>query len=172
MRRRARGITLVELLVVLTLVSMIISAVATCLHSMYRADRRTRESMAARSTLDRLSLQFRADAHGAVDAEVKDQALEGTPTIAFSCPTGETIEYRFEGTRVQRIVRKDGQDVHRDAFRLPRRIRVEWQAPVEDEPLVSMVVHYVSESDIDEATRQQRIDAAVGLRNVVNQSNG
>lgn len=172
MRRRIRGITLVELLVVIALTSVIMSAVVVCLHSMYRADRRTRESMTGRSALGRLSLRFRADAHAAEDAMIGGQAAEGQPSIVFSRSLGETVAYRFEQTHVLRIVRKEEKDVHRDAFRLPRRTRVEWQSAAGDEPFVSMVVHDVPESDIDEPTRPQRIEAAVGLRNAANQSNG
>ncbi len=170
MRRRVRGITLVELLVVITLVAVIISAVATCLHSMYRADRRTRESMAGRSTLGRLSLRFRADAHASLDAVVEGQPPNEPSSIIFSRSTGETVEYRFDPTDVLRIVRKDEKVAHRDAFRLPRRTRVEWQAAVGEEPLVSMVVHDLPKSDVDKATRQQRIEAAVGLRHSVAQN--
>lgn len=169
MRRRTRGITLVELLVVITLVAVIISAVATCLHSMYRADRRTRESMAGQSALGRLSLQFRADAHAAADAVVKGQAAEGPSSIVFSRSTGETVEYRLDRTDVLRIVRKNEKVAHRDAFRLPRRTQVEWQEATGEEPFVSMVVQYLPESDVDEATRHQRIEAAVGLRHSVAQ---
>ena len=171
MKRTARGITLLELLVVIALVGVIMSAVATCLHSMYRANRRTRESMAGRSALVRLSQRFRADAHSAVDVVVKDQATAEPPSIVFSRPAGETIEYRFEQPDVQRIVRKYVKDAHRDAFRLPRRTQVEWQTAAGDEPFVSMIVHYVPESDVDKGTRQQRIEAAVGLRHSVAKDN-
>ena len=158
--------TLVELLVVITLVGVIISAVAVCLQSMYRADRRTRESVAGSTALARLSLRFRADAHAAADVMFKDQEPGEPPSIVFFHAAGETVEYRFEQPNVHRVVRKYVNDAHRDAFRLARRSRIEWRG---DDQFVSMVVHYLPESDIDEVMREQRIEAAIGLRRSIAQ---
>jgi len=171
MKRKARGIALVELLVVIALVSVIISAVAICLHGMYRANRRTRESMAGRTAISRLSLRFRADAHAAVDAAVEVEASEKPASVVFSQPAGRTVEYRFERSRVLRVVRQDDEVAHRDAFRLPRRTEIQWESADDDKPFVSMVIDYVSESGIDETARQQRVEAAIGLHNSATQGN-
>jgi len=171
MKRKARGIALVELLVVIALVSVIISAVAICLHGMYRANQRTRESMAGRTAISRLSLGFRADAHAAAAAAVDAKTSKKPASIVFSQPAGRTVGYRFERSRVLRVVRQDGEVAHRDAFRLPRRTEIQWESAGDGKPFVSMVIDYVSESGADETACQQRVEAAIGLHNPATQGN-
>ena len=96
-----RGISLVELMVVMGGVSVVITTTAMLLHGVMRAQSESRRFFDDERTSSRLARQFRADAHAAARAA----APAGDCLVAFTLADGRTIEYRHGDDR-HRIERR------------------------------------------------------------------
>lgn len=164
-RRHRRGMTLVELAVVIAAASIIMSTVAVSLHRMYRADRSVRDELAESASLMRLSSMFRADAHLAIDAAKSDAAEDGPEVegLLMRLSGNETIAYTFTNSSIRRTKRRGEEVIHRDAFRLASDVDVE--LVFRDEQAAQMASIIVTRrSDTAASARPlYRIDAAVGL---------
>lgn len=129
-----RGYNLVELLVVISIGSMILGSVAVMLHGMYRADRGARSDLESSVNLDRFAARFRADAHAAASAEVKDAAL------VFKDGAERSVEYKYVSGQVERTVRSGNETEHRDSFRLSSDVAVQWNVEKGETAFVSALI--------------------------------
>jgi type II secretory pathway pseudopilin PulG len=164
MRQRSRGTTLVELLVVITVCSVVMGASGILLHSMYRADKDTRLAIAADASVARFSLQFRRDAHAAREASRLTDAGGKTMGIVFRAGGQPSIEYRWQGTDVVRTVKESDKTVHRDSFGFAPGSSIAWQLPSSDSPLVAVRISRVPRRGVKmDSILQQRIEAVIGL---------
>lgn len=113
-RRRRRGMTLVETMVVMTAVAAMLG---TCAVMMGLAMRLHADGLAAferSGTLDRLSARFREDVHAARSAAMDGRTLRLTPDA------DQLIEYRVdEGGGLSRVVVQQGKDAAREPYRSP-----------------------------------------------------
>jgi hypothetical protein len=73
---KRRGISLMELMVVMSAASMIITTSALVLHKMMRVQEQTRYFFENERAVERLARQFRRDVHDADDVEVDAEASE------------------------------------------------------------------------------------------------
>jgi hypothetical protein len=73
---KRRGISLMELMVVMSAASMIITTSALVLHKMMRAQEQTRYFFENERAVERLARQFRRDVHDASDVEIDVEATE------------------------------------------------------------------------------------------------
>lgn len=116
-RPRRRGVTLIEMLVVLTVLSVLIGLCAVTIQMLMRvgADAQSRRSAAA--AIGRLAEQFRADVHASREAEVRPPS-----GLRLKTGAGATIEYRFQGGRVSRVETTGGPEAvaRHEAFDLGR----------------------------------------------------
>ena len=164
-RGRPGGYTLVEMMVVVAITSLVLSSVAVALHSLYRVDRRMRSHMVNTTTLTRLSLQLRRDAHRAVSVE-KIDGENGVSKLMLALTDGNVVQYEAGPGRLLRIARS-GEDVrHREVYRLPKKAGVRWKTEAERIPaFVSLEIVYQTGliDDATDARRVDRIDAIVGL---------
>jgi type II secretory pathway pseudopilin PulG len=164
MRQRSRGTTLVELLVVITVCSVIMSASGVLLHGMYRADKETRQAIATDASVARFSLQFRRDAHAADEVSVVTETDGKTAGIMFRAAGQPSIEYRWQGTDVVRTVKESDKTVHRDSFGFAPGTSIAWQLPPARSPLVAVQISRVPRRGVKMASiLQQRIEAVIGL---------
>src|SRR6478735_2255858 len=163
MRRcRPAGKSLIEVVVMISLLSIILGLSATSLASLFRLRYTiTRDTEQARS-IDRLAMRLRQDAHEAISASVADDC-----DLTFS--EGKSIRYSFTTPRIVREVReeKEGAEkiVHRDSFSVPRRSLVTFhREPLESGTLVRVVIEPENTRlPPRELPRSARIEAAVGI---------
>ena len=169
MRTRTRGTTLIELLVVISVCSVVICASGVLLHRMYRADKEARLAMENAATVARLSLQFRRDAHAAAEARLLTEADGKVAGMAFDEPAGQSIEFRWRGSDVVRVVKQADKAVHRDSYRLPPGTKIQWQLETPTPPQTPVAVVEISRAALRgvklDPIPGQRIEAAVGLLN-------
>ena len=167
MRRRRRGHSLIECIVVLALIAVTLGAVTTTLHVLYQADRRLRDGLTRDSAVEKLAAQLRCDAHQALSAKVGDPAGKTAPAndLSLSLPEDRSIQYTLFPERIERVVRRGQTVEHRETYRLVSssaswRVR-EDRAP----PMVTLVLELQTgrESGERAAPRTCRVDAAIQL---------
>jgi hypothetical protein len=141
--------------------------VALTLHSLYRADRRVRDTVAHERSLDRFVAQFRADAHQAVSATIDEPSSKTDPAteLQFELPGEQTIQYTVQAQNIERVVRHDDAVQHRETYPLPAS-STGWQLRRDGaSPIVSLVLELNATGQANEqlAQRKYRVDAAIGL---------
>ncbi len=121
-----RGISLVELLVVLSGCTVVLSTSAVLLHRAMRSHLETRHFFDNERAAQRLSRQFRADVTQSGDAEIDVAQLDAGVVARFVLKDGAAVEYRHEensGEIVRVQLANDGV-ARRETFRLGSRVRV------------------------------------------------
>jgi hypothetical protein len=110
-RRVRRGLSLVELMVAMTGVSMVLATTAALLHGVMRAQSESRRFFDDERSSVRLARQWRADLHAAESITAAEPlpasgSAEGEPTALATLllPAGRRIEYSLAGSG-DRIVR-------------------------------------------------------------------
>lgn len=159
MRHARRGKSLVELMVVISILSIVTGMSATILATLYRLHRRYARDMEQAVTLDRLATRLRADAHDAVVAAVDEDCTLGLAD-------GRSIQYAFTAPRIIRQVKRDASVLHHDTFLMPRDAIVQFEKEgTPDRTLVRLLVRPGEfKLPARELPRGATIEAAVGLR--------
>jgi len=164
MRRDRQGTTLVELLVVISVCSVVISASGVLLHSMYRADKESRLAIESSAAVARLSLQFRRDAHAASEAELLNETNGKPVGVAFRSSLQPKIEYRQQGRAVVRTAKQADQVVHMDSFGLPAGTEFIWTLEDGRTPVAAIQIAHPARRGVRPAAMlPQRIEAVVGV---------
>jgi type II secretory pathway component PulJ len=159
MNTRRSGKTLIEMLILISLTSVILGIVATTLIALFKTDRQVRRDLEQQTTLARLGSRFRTDAHAAKSCQIDK-------TCDLALPDGRVIRYSLEGQRLSREVRRNGTVEHRDAFVLADTAAVRFEQPAtQGGRLVrlSIAAKEFSDKPYLTAVRPATIDAAVGL---------
>src|SRR5262245_10738443 len=107
-----RGRTLIEVMVIISMLSFIFAGSVTTLAAMFRLDRQFRRDREQSQTLARLGSLFRRDAHGAASV----QAGAG---CVLSLPDGRQVHYAAAERSITREVRQGAEVLHQDTFYLP-----------------------------------------------------
>jgi Tfp pilus assembly protein FimT len=111
--KRRRGKTLVEAMVIITLVTLIAAGSATTLIALFRVERQLARDAEARQSAARLASQFRADVHAAI-------ACEAGQTCLLTLADDKTIRYSAKDGWLWRERLKEDAIEHREAFVLHR----------------------------------------------------
>jgi hypothetical protein len=161
-RSRPAGKSLIEMVVMISLLSIVLGLSATSLASLFRLRYTiTRDTEHARS-IDRLAMRLRQDAHKAIFATA---ATDCDLTISED----KSIRYSFTTPRIVREVREGAKGeekiVHRDSFSLPRHSQVTFQTEQIDSSTLLRVVISPENTRLPprELPRSARIEAAVGI---------
>ncbi len=117
---KRRGYTLVELVVVLSLLSMLTGIAAVVLTSVISHIGRQREDHQAAIVVRRLAVDFRRDAHAATLAQIEDLPATPAGKLAITSADGVTITYSAVPGGVERMATLDQQTTQRELYRLPR----------------------------------------------------
>jgi hypothetical protein len=107
-----RGATLIEVLVMITVISVVMAGAATTLVALLHIERQARSDQTELQTLANLAARWRTDVHAAMAASVGDGC-------ELTMADGRTIRYSFAVPRIAREVRRGETIVHRDSFVLP-----------------------------------------------------
>jgi prepilin-type N-terminal cleavage/methylation domain-containing protein len=111
-----RGLTLIEMLVSIAVLSALLTLSVTLLVRLLQAQTSGAQALASSLSLGRLAHDFRRDAHDAVQAEsVAD--MEGTTALRFVADTGDTVTYRASPKAIERIATRAAQPPQRETYR-------------------------------------------------------
>ena len=145
-----RGYSLIEMLFVITVLSIMMGMTAMMIHGLMRISKASQSRLTETETLDRLGRQFRRDAHAATTAVSKPDVIE------FQGPDG-TVTYGRAGGKLSRAEQAPGGSMRTDFFRLPLRGARRFEAAERDgQRWVALIFGPKTE------VRTARIDALVG----------
>lgn len=144
-RPQRRGWTLLELMAVITILTILLSIVGTLFATLTRSERNVMRSCAMQQSLSRLNELFRTDVHRS-DAAVIAADDQGRPTCTLTSAGEHIAQYIVQDHDLVRLASVVAGD-HREIFRIPdadwtfesrsensRKIRLRLQRPV-DTPL-------------------------------------
>lgn len=155
---RRRGWTLVEVVVAATALSTLLAVVATCLHTLHRADRALTEQMEAAHSLSRLSLRMREDVHGARAARIDAAAGE----LVLALDDEAVVSFKASPGQIRRTAQRGETIFHKEVYRLPDNAGCKWE--MSDGPggkIVMLIVVPVSAEEGDGEPVPMRIEAAI-----------
>ncbi len=117
MRKANRaGYALVELLVVISVNSVLMAVAVAALGSMLGSERQGQRHCEQTTNLMRMTDQFRQDVAAAREATAV--AVESVDTLRLQGPDGRTIEFRRDGERLRRFEYRGSSIVRREAYTL------------------------------------------------------
>jgi hypothetical protein len=163
MRNSRRAKSLLEMVIIVSIMSVALTLSATTLVALFRVERQIRTSADHRQTIDRLSSRLRADAHAAVSAKTEGGC-------ELSLPDGRTILYVFAAPAITREVRRGSEVLHRDAFVLAAKAQAAFSSDGEasDKLIrVSITPGELPQRRHQVAIRSVAIAAAVNLHRVM-----
>jgi hypothetical protein len=126
--RRRRGISLIELLAVLSGCSVVLGLTASLLHQTMRAQSHTRDFFDVERNAQRLARQFRSDVHAAaadsIDDGNADEASDGD-LLRLRLPDGETITYQRAAEKIIRIASQRDAPTAREEYALSELMEID-----------------------------------------------
>jgi len=119
-----RGVSLTELLVLMSACSMILTTSAALLHRAMRTQSQARSFYDVERSSARLARQFRDDVHQASSATTAGAELDENVLARLQRADGRTVEYRHDGTTVLRVLSRSEGNASREEFAFLRSIDV------------------------------------------------
>jgi len=120
LRRTARrGASLLELLIVMSAATVILTITAALVHRVMLAHSKARAFVDIERTSLRLANAFRSDVHQAIAASIAQGAADGAAFLKLELPADQRIEYRRDGGIILRILLDSDRIASREAFTFP-----------------------------------------------------
>jgi prepilin-type N-terminal cleavage/methylation domain-containing protein len=113
------GVSLVEMLVVITVAAVMVALAVSTIHLLLRAEHEATNSARCAASVARLAHAFREDLHFAREADLP--AVEpGQPIVlVVSSDSGRQIRYELDGHRATRVDTDGANDTNHDTFHFP-----------------------------------------------------
>ena len=123
-RSARKGISLVELLIVMSAATVILTISAALVHRIMHAHAKARAFINVERISLRLANAFRSDVHQAISATTSDAAQDERAFLRLELPGGQQLEYRREGGTILRILFDGERTASREAFAFPAGIEL------------------------------------------------
>jgi prepilin-type N-terminal cleavage/methylation domain-containing protein len=134
-----RGISLIEMLVVIAVASTMVGLTVTTIHRLLGAEREATRAARYSASVARLARHFRDDLHAA--RAVEWPAVEaGKPAALVAALEGQRrIRYEVEAHRVTRLETDGAGEMHRDAYYFPLQSRLVFE-PAGEPGLIRLTI--------------------------------
>ncbi len=165
---RRRGFTIVELLMLISILSVILGISVIQIQLLMRLDQDGRARTEQSTNWERLGRQLRRDVHEARSAErfVEDD-LSGLRIAPGNASSGRTIEYRVEPPRIVRVEQIKGQPAIRETYVFPRMVDAQFDIRAERAwKIVSLTVTSSKTRNPESPPRTDEILAVLGRETV------
>jgi hypothetical protein len=164
-RHRSDGKSLLEALVLISILSLVVALSATSLTTLFRIRHQMSRDREQGATISRLATRLRLDAHEADSVSLNDGCM-------FSLTDGRTIHYSFDAPNLVRQVRRDTTLLHRDRFLLPKSATAAFERDGDLPPaLVRLSIRPIEvRTRRTEMPRTATIEAAVGPTRTIAQN--
>lgn len=145
-----RGVSLVELIIVISIAAIIIGVALALMQWLLRSERDVRKGVWYGRSVSRLAQVFRHDAHQARDAEIAAEGADISNTMRFQFDGSHTVTYQIEEHTISRVDRDGEKELHRETFHFPPGSAIRFEK--ENGPPMARVV-------VDRATGQLNVDS-------------
>jgi hypothetical protein len=125
-----RAASLAELLVIMSACTIILTTSVQLIHRAMHSQSASRVFFDCERSAQRLSQQFRSDAHEATSAAIEKDASGSAPVLRLTLAGDQTVEYRSTHHAILRLATQHGKPVARDEFTF--RSPLEWSIRQED----------------------------------------
>jgi hypothetical protein len=119
-----RGISILELLVIMSASTVVLTMTSLLIIRAMRVQMESRAHCDVERNALRLAEQFRRDAHDAKSAEINEEAGEGEVFLRLQVLDGNQVEYSCTGGTVLRLASGSGKQVSREEFAFPAAIEI------------------------------------------------
>ncbi|HTI51907.1 MAG TPA: prepilin-type N-terminal cleavage/methylation domain-containing protein [Planctomycetaceae bacterium] len=133
-----RGVSLIEVLIVVTVASVVVGVSVTMLHLILRSERDQSRAIRTTVTLSRLTEVFRADVHASTELKVTPPET-GPATLHLADGAGRDIVYTADEHLLRRVETAQGAEVHRELFHFPPGSAIRFERE-ESPPLARVMV--------------------------------
>lgn len=117
-RHRRAGTSLIETLVMGTLISLTLSSMTILTHTLFISSRQIADAGQVRQVISRLQSRVFADSVTGMSA--RRQGSDSVTTWQVLLPEERTVTYRVDSRTIERVVKSaEGLIEHRDEFQLP-----------------------------------------------------
>ncbi len=121
-----RGVTLVELVTVISVSAILLSILTVLVVQMTGFEAKTRGRIAEATAISRLSDHFRADVRAASAVELIPENAGGSAKLLVSLGDAVQVQYSQSGRGIDREVRELSDVIARDRYRLPATAHAHW----------------------------------------------
>jgi hypothetical protein len=119
MIRTQRGVSILELIVVLSASTVVLTLSSVLLQRVMRIHIQSRADLGAERTALRLSEQFRRDVHQARAAVTDRTELGDNVVLRLTFADSQPVEYSYDSGILERVKSKGGNRIAREEFALP-----------------------------------------------------
>lgn len=145
-----RGVSLIELMVLMSATTMILSMSAMLLHRVMRVQVESRAFADAERNAARLSRQFRQDVHQTASAALDASKLNEGVFLKLQLPASESIEYSRASGNILRAVSHGGKVASREEFPFPSACKM----VVREEKPPDRIILVITSPALDPASSQ------------------
>jgi type II secretory pathway pseudopilin PulG len=166
---RRRGITLIEMLVVITAVATALGLCAVTIQLLLRLKTDGQSRLNAQVGLERLARQLRSDVHAAALAQVDAApARDGkAPDLRLSLGPKHGVVYEPTKSAVMRVESQDGNVTRRELYALPAAREIDFEIrPEAGRRFVALVIRKRNGTSGTGSTRPLEAVALLGKRHV------
>ncbi len=159
-----RGVSLTEMLVLMSSCTMILTLCTVLLHRVMRVEIDSRAFVDAERTSERLGHQFRQDVHQATAAEMDASRLKNDVFLQLQFADDQTVEYRGVKGNVLRTVTHGGTVAGREEFAFEPSCKLAVHGDESPKRIALSIMSPTLESTTDKAEQLQSYKAVpVGL---------
>lgn len=146
--KNRRGMSLVELLLVMSACTVVLTTSAALIHRVMQAQSRTRAVFDAERASLRLANDFRRDVRQAQSAELDPARLNEDAVLMLKLKDGQSIEYRRTGGRLVRTLSERDKQIGREEYVFP----ASCELTVKQQEVPNIIVLSLTSSPIDVST--------------------
>jgi prepilin-type N-terminal cleavage/methylation domain-containing protein len=171
------GFSLIEMMVVISILTVMISLVGTTFHLLLRTEKLVSQSFVTERSISSLAVQFRNDVHQAETGVVTGDASTGHYLLVLGDSVSPRVRYEISPASLVRFLVDGDQVVSREDYRLPE-CRVSIEGVSELNPLLrSLMIQrpgatIVQKEQMPRPLRSLRIDAFLHRFDWKNLANG
>ncbi len=114
-----RGVSLIETIVVISMMTTVIGLVGMTFHLLLRSEKLVSQSFVTERTISRLAIQFRDDVHQSETGALSNGSESDKPVLTLANATGTQIRYLVIADGLARVLVTNDRVTARDDFRMP-----------------------------------------------------